>query len=105
LMATGLFGLSASLRFASASPAISYVAQASFWIYLLHHPVVGLMHVDLAMASLSPEVEVFLTSVVSLAFCLLTYEAFVRRTWIGQLLNGRRLQRAPVGVGESTDDS
>lgn len=99
-MATGVFGLALSLRFDRAWPAISYLSRASFWIYLFHHPIVGLTHVDFALVSWPPVLEFLLTTAVTLTLCLLTYEAGVRRTWVGQLLNGcrepARIELAPL---------
>jgi hypothetical protein len=100
LMASGLFGLCLSLRFERTSAAISYVAQASFWIYLLHHPVAGLLHVDLDMMNLPAAIEWLLAAIVSMAVCLMSYELGVRRTWVGVLLNGRRDGSSGAAAGE-----
>jgi peptidoglycan/LPS O-acetylase OafA/YrhL len=90
LMATGLFGCALSLRFERSSAVVSYVARASFWIYLFHHPIVGLTHVDLSFVDLPGWLEWLLTGGTTLGVCLLSYEFAVRRTWLGELLNGVR---------------
>lgn len=90
LLSTGLFGWAKSISLERAHPVVAYVAKASFWIYLLHHPLVGLSHSALIAVSLPGLVECLLTTAASLALCLLTYEVMVRKTWIGWLLNGVR---------------
>ena len=88
--ATAMFGLTSRAGFRPPPQAIQYIAQASFWIYLLHHPVVGLVHIDLRDASLTTEVKFLIAMGTGVAVSLLTYDALVRRTWVGVLLNGRR---------------
>lgn len=68
--------------------AISYLAKASFWIYLIHLPIVCLVGIDFRSVNWSPPTEVLITVLVTLALSLLSYELCVRRTWIGLLLNG-----------------
>ncbi len=95
LMVTGLFGV--SLRWLNRRPprGVKYVAEASFWIYLFHHPVVGLAQVSLSEFAVPVVAKFLVTLLIGLTLPLLTYHAFVRRTWIGVLLNGRRLGAAP----------
>jgi hypothetical protein len=69
---------------------VRYIAQASFWMYLFHHPAVGLAQVALHRSGLTAEAKFVLVWVCATGLSLLTYEALVRRTWIGALLNGRR---------------
>jgi fucose 4-O-acetylase-like acetyltransferase len=92
LMATSLFGLAQSLKIASVPAGVAYLSKASFWIYLLHHPLVGLAHDDLALVNWPPVVEFGLTVVLVLAICVMSFEVLVRRTWIGILLHGYREQ-------------
>jgi glucans biosynthesis protein C len=90
LAVTGWIGV--CLRWFDRRPpaSIRYVAAASFWIYLLHHPVVGLAQVTLRPLSLPVPLKFALTLAVGLALPLLTYEVLVRHTWIGLILGGRR---------------
>ena len=67
---------------------IRYLSAASFWVYLAHHPIVGLVHVDLkwlmsdSHAILKAGIAFSLTS----GFCLLCYESIVRRSALGRWL-------------------
>ena len=99
LAVTGWLGL--CLRRLDRQPpaAVKYLAAASFWIYLLHHPVVGLTQVSLRPLAVSPEMKFAVTLTMGVALPLLTYEVFVRRTWIGVVLSGRSDRPvAPVTV-------
>jgi glucan biosynthesis protein C len=96
LAVTGWFGV--CLRWLDHEPpsAVRYVAAASFWIYLLHHPVVGLAQVSLRTMAIPVTLKFVLSLTVGLALPLLTYEVLVRRTWIGLVLNGRQETRVPA---------
>ncbi len=97
LIVTGLFGV--CVRWLDREPPafVKYIAEASFWIYLIHHPVVGLAQADLAPLALAVEVKFAAVFAVALAFSLLTYHGVVRQTWVGALLNGRRNLRPEPG--------
>lgn len=98
LAVTGWFGV--CLRWLNRRPPVSvkYIAEASFWIYLFHHPVVGLTQVSLSQVMLPVAFKFLLTTVVGLVLPLLTYHAFVRQTWIGVVLSGRR-HESPAAPG------
>jgi peptidoglycan/LPS O-acetylase OafA/YrhL len=67
---------------------VQYAAAASFWIYLVHHPIVGLVHIDLKwlMPQTSPAWKTAIAFAVTSGLCLLTYEGLVRRTALGSWL-------------------
>lgn len=69
---------------------VAYLAQASFWVYLFHHPAVGLAQVALHGSRLPAETKFVLVWSSATVLSLLTYEVGVRRTWVGVVLNGRR---------------
>jgi peptidoglycan/LPS O-acetylase OafA/YrhL len=79
--------------FAQPRPAIRYVADSSYWMYLMHLPVVVWLQVAVAEWPLHWSLKLALVSVATIALALLTYDLFVRSTWLGQLLNGRRRDR------------
>lgn len=100
LMVFGLIGAFLA-NYTRPRPAVQYVAEASFWIYLVHHPIVGLAQVDLAHVTIPAELKFLAVNAVTIAFGLLTYDACVRYTWIGAWLNGRRRERnaaQPIAV-------
>jgi glucan biosynthesis protein C len=69
---------------------LSYLADSSYWVYLVHMPLTigfGLLLYGLAIHPLAKiGINVAATTVV----CLGTYHVFVRFTWLGALLNGKR---------------
>ena len=67
-----------------------YLADASYWFYLVHLPVVLLIQAYLNPSGLNAFVQFLLTLAGTLVLCLCTYHYTVRFTWIGTLLNGRR---------------
>lgn len=86
------WGLSRS----STSAPIRYVAGASFWMYLAHHPLVALCQIDLQWTALAPEAQFLATFAGALVLSLLTYECLVRRTIVGAFLEGRSATPVPV---------
>ncbi len=87
LVALGLFFLALRYDWKS-GPRLSYLAAASFWIYLIHHPLVALTHISLKvyLPSMWPTVKLSLATGISLAFSLLSFELLVRRWPLAQLL-------------------
>ena len=67
---------------------VSYLAAASFWVYIVHHPIIGLVHLDLKwmLPNLPSSLKVVGAFAVTCTFSLMIYESFVRRTAFGRLL-------------------
>ncbi len=81
----------AALRFLSNySAARRYIADASYWIYLAHLPVVAVLAVWVGQWQVSWMLKYPFILVVSFAVLFASYHLLVRPTFIGQLLNGRR---------------
>jgi glucan biosynthesis protein C len=85
-----------ALRFLSRfSPVRRYIADASYWLYLVHLPIV--MALQVAVSRLDWPWYAKFALIVGVAFPLMfaTYALFVRGTFIGAVLNGRRMGRTP----------
>ena len=83
----GILGLAA--RHGRTVPnAVRYLAAASFWVYLVHHPLVAIVHQDLKWLwpQASPILKAVLSTGLTAAVSLLTYEGLVRTTRLGRLL-------------------
>ena len=81
--------LGAALRWLDRpTPLLTRLAAASFWIYLVHHPVVGLTQLALRAVPLPPAVKFSLAAVGTTLFCVWSYERFVAGRAIGRLLEG-----------------
>ncbi len=90
LMAWTFAFVGAGVRyFATPSPAIAYVAEASYWIYLAHLPVVMALQTALMLADMHWSIKYLLINILCVGFLLITYHFWVRSRWIGRLLNGK----------------
>ncbi|MEQ1543357.1 MAG: acyltransferase family protein, partial [Novosphingobium sp.] len=87
--AIGLTGLACRL-FAGESPVTRYLADASYWIYLMHLPVVMALQAAVIPLPLPLPVKFAIVIGAALALLLLSYRLLVRRSWLGAWLNGRR---------------
>ena len=92
-MCLGLIGLFRILL-TRERPSVRYLADASYWIYLVHLPLVIGAQIVVRDWPLPSGIKFLLITAGVTAVLLLTYQAFVRYTPIGTLLNGRK--RRPV---------
>jgi glucans biosynthesis protein C len=89
----GCIGLVNRFEFSDKS-LIRYGSEACYWIYLTHLPFIYLLKIifygknDWHVFILA----LFLTPIV----CLTTYHKYVRSTWVGVLLNGKKQEGQPV---------
>jgi glucans biosynthesis protein C len=85
----GLLG--ACVRFLRRDRAwIRYVADASYWMYLIHLPIVMITGIVLADLAWPVLVKVVVVWAVCAALLPVSYDLMVRDTWLGAWLNGRR---------------
>jgi peptidoglycan/LPS O-acetylase OafA/YrhL len=75
------------------SPFGRYVADASYWFYLVHLPLVAWGSGLLASQAWPAGVKYLVLLSAVVAVCWLTYDVAVRPTFIGVFLNGRRYPR------------
>lgn len=87
------------LRFASQpQPLGRYLADASYWCYLMHLPLVAALQILVASWPVNGWLKFIGLNAVTLVLLLATYHAFVRYTWIGRILNGPRQKNPPLAV-------
>jgi glucans biosynthesis protein C len=83
-----------SMRFLKhASPVRRYIADSSYWLYLVHLPIIFLLQVAVMKWALHWSIKFTLILAITLAIALATYHWFVRYTFIGAWLNGKRYAR------------
>jgi glucan biosynthesis protein C len=83
-----------ALRFMSGfSPTRRYLADASYWLYLIHIPIVMALEVAVSPLDWPWPIKFATILVVALSVMLASYHLLVRYTFIGFVLNGRRLRR------------
>jgi peptidoglycan/LPS O-acetylase OafA/YrhL len=76
------------------SPARRYLADASYWIYLVHLPIVMALQTVLAPYGWPWFVKYPLILGAAFAIMLASYQWFVRYSFIGAILNGRKQRPA-----------
>ena len=75
-------------------PVIRYLADSSYWMYLIHLPVVVWLQVAMAEVPVPWYLKLTFVSVTTIGLALLSYALFVRSTSLSVLLNGRRKSHA-----------
>jgi peptidoglycan/LPS O-acetylase OafA/YrhL len=82
------------LRFASKPRDwVRYLADASYWCYLVHLPVVLGLQIIIARWPISGFIKFPLLLAVTMALLLVSYHWRVRYTYIGAVLNGPRMRK------------
>lgn len=69
---------------------LRYIADGSYWVYIIHLPIVAYLQYIFHNQDLPILLEFFLISSITLGAGYLSYALLVRRTPIGWLLNGRK---------------
>jgi glucan biosynthesis protein C len=96
-----------ALRFLSGfSPARRYLADASYWLYLIHIPIVIALQVAAANLDWPWPVKFAGIMLIALALMLASYQFLVRYSFIGAVLNGRRMRQgeqltSPAAAGSA----
>ena len=87
-----IIALLAGQRFLSASnPWLKFFADSSYWVYLIHLPVIIFLQTLLIPAEIPVWGKLLFVLVASWLFCSATYVVFVRYTPVGWMLNGKRI--------------
>lgn len=87
--------------FSQPLPAIRYLAESSYWMYLIHLPLVVWLQVAVAEIPIHWSLKLAFVSGASIAASLLTYDLFIRSTFLGAILNGRRRARGLIEISDS----
>ena len=74
-------------------PLARYMADASYWMYLVHLPCTIVLPAFLSTLPLPTFVKFSVVLGITMLLTLVTYHYWVRATMIGQVLNGRRYPR------------
>ena len=88
LMVFGLLGLFHA-RLNVESTAIRFVSDASYWLYLMHLPMVLALQALFCDWPMPAAVKFIAVCLLTTLPLLATYRFLVRDTWLGLLLNGR----------------
>lgn len=74
-----------------------FLSEASFWIYIIHVPIVALMQVLLLPLAWPGPIKFLLVSAVAIVLSILSYETIVRRSVVGEIINGARKRTTKPG--------
>lgn len=69
---------------------VRYLSDSSYWLYLVHLPMLFLLQGMTRSWPVSPFLKFVAVCAVATVLLLISYEALVRHTWLGVLLNGRK---------------
>ncbi len=83
---TGLF-----IRYGSDhSIKMRYISDASYWVYLIHLPITAIIPAFIYEWQLHAVIKFLIVLIVTTFICFATYHYFVRNTFIGKFLNGKK---------------
>lgn len=97
LMTLGVLGLFESLL-TKDRPWVRYVSDSSYWLYLVHLPLIILGQAVLLRTALPPLAEFVILTLATTAALLVSYHFVVRYTPVGTLLNGKRTRADRAGA-------
>ena len=81
----------AALRFFDRpTPWVLYASQSSYWVFLLHLPVICFMAWVLAPVDVSALVKFTVVAGVTPVVCFATYHYWIQGSWLGVFLHGKR---------------
>jgi peptidoglycan/LPS O-acetylase OafA/YrhL len=71
-------------------PAIRYLSDAAYWLYIAHLPLVAALQVACSRRALHWSLKWAMILALALTVLLLSYQYLVRYSFIGRVLNGPR---------------
>lgn len=74
------------------SPAMRYVSDSAYWVYIIHLPLVVWLNLLVEPINAGAFTKFAIVMLAATAIMYSSYHAFVRYTWIGSILNGPRLK-------------
>lgn len=86
---TGLF----ERYFSAHSDMGRYFSDSAYWVFLSHSAFLVAFAIPMAHLPWPAEVKFLIVSVATVLCCWLTYDWWVRPTWVGKVLNGKRHER------------
>lgn len=94
-MISALYGIFQKLCAHESKP-IRYLSDASYWIYLVHLPIVNFLQFQVSDWTVPSVAKLILVIATTFLISLLSYQWFVRYSFIGALLNGRKTRRGSL---------
>lgn len=85
------------------SPAVRWISDSSYWLYLVHLPLLLVIQAYLRPWQASPWLKLIVVCGIATTLLLISYRYGVRYTPIGTLLNGRRRSRDVPAVSTTAE--
>ncbi len=104
MMIFGLMGLFESCL-SGERPRLRYLSDSSYWLYLIHLPLILIGQAMLRNAQISPVLKLIILVSVCTSILLISYHIAIRYTWVGNLLNGKRVRPVRQDVGSDAAES
>jgi fucose 4-O-acetylase-like acetyltransferase len=92
LVIYGLIGIFLR-RFSANDRRVRYLSDSAYWMYIMHPIVLLTIQVPMMRFDWSPWVKFVIGIVYALPVLLITYDRLARPTWVGLVLNGKRMER------------
>tara|TARA_B100000214_G_scaffold340454_1_gene286922 strand:- start:250 stop:1371 length:1122 start_codon:yes stop_codon:yes gene_type:complete len=89
LLVIGFWGIAYKINFTD-SKALRYISESSYWIYIINMPIVAFIQIVLISFNISIFLKFLIALTTSLVISIISYEYFVRYTYVGALLNKKR---------------
>lgn len=97
LMICGLTGV--FLRYLDRPmPRMRYMADSSYWLYIVHMPALMVFQILLRPVPWPAALKVWIVLLLAIPVMLLSYHYWVRPTFVGQILNGKKHPRVQSGT-------
>lgn len=82
------------------NPVLRYLADASYWVYIVHLPILMGFQIVVRALDWPAEAKFAFVLLSTVALALLSYQLLVRYSFIGAILNGRRTRARCRPAGE-----
>ena len=89
LFSYAFIGLSEN-RFGSYNAKMRFISDGSYWMYLIHLPIVALITFFMFNLHMPIEIKFLIAILMTSIICMGTYKYFVSPTFVGILLSGKR---------------
>lgn len=89
-MTFGMIGLFRKVC-SSENKTVRFVSDSSYWLYLAHIPLLFPLQALLSPLDISAFIKMPIVCLITTGLLLLSYRYMVRYTWLGTMLNGKRL--------------
>jgi glucans biosynthesis protein C len=84
------------------SKTVRYLADSSYWLYLIHLPIVIWLQIAFAELPLHWSIKLGAICALTILISIVLYDAFIRSTFVGAVLNGKRKARFQLNTYNKT---